>query len=1036
LWLGSFAAAAMFLVGLGLWRLTQGPIDLDRLTPYVEEALNRSAGSGLHIAISRVRLAIDRTNRALDLQVDGLRLSGSDGEQVAAFSEASASFGLNSLLDGRLVLTRVVVERPELHFVRDRDGKVTLRLGGEAADLPNFSPDILEQAGGYSPTEELFGLMPRIAVRDAILVIDDEQTGGRWRAAHIAATIERSPEGFAGDLAMSAATGVQAPELHATFRYSSADRMLDLACDIGPFEPAALASLAPELAPLASFNFPVSGSFETRVDLATLSSEGARIDFGFGEGSLKNKLLSQGALALRQGELHAIYSPETNQLRLAKLDLDLGGGTTLAVNGTVEGVTPRLITGTDPRPERLTGKLGIALVDVPVAKFEELWPPFLSPGGRQWAVTNIRDGVLDHAAVDLDLDVDPAALSAEIVSARGTMRYHDLTIRYLKGLPPVRKVGGTGTLTDKRLDFAPTEGLVRQVEITGGLLSVTDLGAPVEWQTIDLTLAGSLRDVLEVIDAKPLHYAHDIGVDPANVGGRAEFGLHFKFPLLRNLKFADVDFGVKANLTGAAIAKAAMDRDLSDGNFGIEISRPGMHLQGNARFDGVPVNLDGGILFRPKNGLRARYQVALTLNDEQQRRLGCDYLADWLTGTVGLDLTYSVLDTRRAEAEAKLDLGAATLSVAEAGWAKPSGAPANARLVLDFANDRVTRLRDIEVKAAGLNGKFALALAPDTQRIERADIERLVVGDDDFAGSVTARPEGGWRIDVRGRRLDLSHWLKQQGTPSPDDPPLLIDARLGRLILGPRRQLRDVSVHLLHQGEDWQSARIDARFADGRELRLRFGGETEKKELSFTSGDLGSTLSLLNITDNIVGGKVTVTGQVSDATGKQALRGHVDGENYNLVHAPGFARVLSLASLSGIGALLAGSGIPFSTLRGDFAYRGDRVVIEDLLAYGGAIGLTANGRLELDSKSLDLQGTIVPAYTLNSIIGNVPVLGSLLLGGEGQGLFAAAYRASGSATDPQISVNPLSALTPGFLRRLLQPNLGRAPPTQEALGVQ
>jgi hypothetical protein len=98
--------------------------------------------------------------------------------------------------------------------------------------------------------------------------------------------------------------------------------------------------------------------------------------------------------------------------------------------------------------------------------------------------------------------------------------------------------------------------------------------------------------------------------------------------------------------------------------------------------------------------------------------------------------------------------------------------------------------------------------------------------------------------------------------------------------------------------------------------------------------------------------------------------------------------------------------------------------------------VTANGRLELGAKSLDLQGTIVPAYTLNSIIGNVPVLGSLLLGGEGQGLFAATYRATGSVTDPQISVNPLSALTPGFLRRLLQPNLGRPPPSQEAPGTQ
>jgi hypothetical protein len=163
------------------------------------------------------------------------------------------------------------------------------------------------------------------------------------------------------------------------------------------------------------------------------------------------------------------------------------------------------------------------------------------------------------------------------------------------------------------------------------------------------------------------------------------------------------------------------------------------------------------------------------------------------------------------------------------------------------------------------------------------------------------------------------------------------------------------------------------------------------------------------------------------------LRGHLDGDDYNLIRAPALAKVLSLTSLNAIGSVLAGSGIPFSTLRGDFAYTENHLVLENLLAYGGAIGVTATGMLELGPHRLDIQGTIVPAYTLNSIIGNIPLFGPLLLGGEGQGLFAANYRATGSAADPQVSVNPLSALTPGFLRRLLQPNFG-FPPIQ-SLGV-
>src|SRR4029077_14997556 len=144
---------------------------------------------------------------------------------------------------------------------------------------------------------------------------------------------------------------------------------------------------------------------------------------------------------------------------------------------------------------------------------------------------------------------------------------------------PVRKVSGTATLVDKRLEFMPNGGTVKSVQVMGGSLDITNLGAPVEWQTIDLTLAGPIRDVLEVIDVKPLRYDHDIGLDPARVAGRTVFDLHFRFPLLHTLRFEDIEYSINARMPAPPIAKAAMDRDLSGGNFTIEIGRPGVHLQ-------------------------------------------------------------------------------------------------------------------------------------------------------------------------------------------------------------------------------------------------------------------------------------------------------------------------------------------------------------------------------------------------------------------------------------------------------------------------
>ena len=60
----------------------------------------------------------------------------------------------------------------------------------------------------------------------------------------------------------------------------------------------------------------------------------------------------------------------------------------------------------------------------------------------------------------------------------------------------------------------------------------------------------------------------------------------------------------------------------------------------------------------------------------------------------------------------------------------------------------------------------------------------------------------------------------------------------------------------------------------------------------------------------------------------------------------------------------------------------------------------------------------MPFTTVNSILGAIPVLGDLITGGEGSGVLAVNYSIDGALADPKVSVNPVSLLTPGFLRNL------------------
>ena len=567
-WSGTLIAALILVCGFGMWRLAQGPIDLVWLAPVLQHLLDRSAGN-LHIAISGARLRLERESGQLDLQMEGVRLARPDHEPVANLPDLSASFSFRSLLQGNVAPTRFVVERPVVRFIRDKRGKIHLALGEQRPDPPSFPSDVLDQLAGSPNPDTPFGQLCRVVVRDATLVLDDRQTGRRLQADHVDASFERDPAGMAGDLSLALPLGRSRPELHARGRYIAAARTLDVVLEAGAIEPAALSQLSPELAPLAVANFPVSGTLVARLNLRDLTAEGMEADLHFGQGSIRTELLPEGFLALQQGTFRAVYAPENSELRLVKLDLDLGGNATIRFNGNLTGITPAMVAGREPLPMLTSGALGIVLADVPVTKFESLWPPALAPGGRRWVLANVHGGVLDEASVRLDLAVDPVARSAEAVSAHGTMRYHDLAISYFHPLTPLRKVSGTAALDDKRLLFTPTGGNVKSVQITGGSVLITDLGAPVEWFTADLAVAGPIQDVLETIDAKPLRYAHDIGLDPARVAGRTEANLHFRLPLLKDLKLDQVQYAVKASLTGAAIAGVAMNRNLTDGAFAL-----------------------------------------------------------------------------------------------------------------------------------------------------------------------------------------------------------------------------------------------------------------------------------------------------------------------------------------------------------------------------------------------------------------------------------------------------------------------------------
>jgi hypothetical protein len=1014
-------AAGLILTAVALvWRLESGPVSLDFLTPYLAREMAR-AESGLAVRIDHTVLSLG-PGPSLDILARGVRFARASGAAQLMLPELRLELGLRDALMGRLAPTRIVLSEPALHLERSADGSFHFGLTAAESATPEWGDQLLRDVAVAPDRSGPFGRLSEIAIRDAELTVDDRALGLTWRARRVNARLFRDAAGFMGAAVIAVEEpGGKSAEISGKFRLDQEKRRIGVEVDLAALEPALFAGVTPALAPLAAAALPVSGRVSLEIDSETLRVIEASGDLAVGGGRIVQAGLVGGALDVASGGVRARYDPAQSRITVEQLSLELGGPV-VALSGTIDGVGDAIFAGGWPASLDINGELKLG--QVPADALPRLWPERLSPHSRRWVTEHIHDGLVSEATaqfgIHLDLS-DNAAKRVDVHQFAGTMAYRGLTVEYFKPLAPLRDVDGIASFDRSRLDLTPSKGHVNDVELTGGTAKLGKLDTDDEEIAIEFGIKGPLRTVLAVLDTEPLGYARALKINPAQVGGVADGQLSFKFPLKHDLALAMVDFGARARLSGVAIKKVLAEQDLTEGELQLRLDSASLLIDGTAALAGIPATLNWFESLDSKSATRSRYRVKAELDDAARRKLGFAFLSDKLSGPVDLDATYTLLPARKATASILLDLAKASIDVAQLNWKKAPGARANAAVDLDLQNEHIRGVRRAILAGERLDARLTAALDGDGD-LQRVDVSRLIAGETDVSGSLARRTDGGWRVEVKGLAFDASGLVakldRNPDDSSASDPPLVIDANLDRLIVGPKREARGVRGQLFSDGIHWQAMSIDATMFGGGKAALRFGESAGDRSFRLTTDDLGALLRLFDVSDNIVGGRLEITGQVEDAGRRRTFRGKLDGADYRVVGVPAFARLLSLASLSGIAALLTGEGIPFTTLKGDFVSTEGKIEVKELRAYGGALGIKVEGIYDVAGGTLDLAGTLVPAYTINSVLGNIPLLGTLLTGGEGEGVFGANFRVAGPVGDSKITVNPLSALAPGLLRKL------------------
>ncbi len=104
---------------------------------------------------------------------------------------------------------------------------------------------------------------------------------------------------------------------------------------------------------------------------------------------------------------------------------------------------------------------------------------------------------------------------------------------------------------------------------------------------------------------------------------------------------------------------------------------------------------------------------------------------------------------------------------------------------------------------------------------------------------------------------------------------------------------------------------------------------------------------------------------------------------------------------------------PFSVGYGQF-------VLEESYVKGPLLGANLRGKVDFKTKRINIGGTYIPLQGLNGALGGIPVLGQIISGAQGEGIFGITFAVQGATSNPQVIVNPLSLVAPGIFREMFQ----------------
>jgi len=653
------------------------------------------------------------------------------------------------------------------------------------------------------------------------------------------------------------------------------------------------------------------------------------------------------------------------------------------------------------------------------------WPPSLGTDARDLVQESFLSGTMED--VKLSFDLAPGTIVDDTLADDAmeiTYTARNVSYRFLSDIPPAENADVRGRVTGNGLSIELLSGRISdwtldrgRVEISrfkpaGGELKVTGYGR------------GPVRDALRVLSESNLGIGGDDGLDVSRFSGSGEGDFEIRRLVGMPEGEEDLRYRVDGRMREGGLTDVFRDLDLGAATASVTVTPERLSVAGFGDVDGTAVTFEWEDGLGNDSVVRdASLLVRGTVDADALNRFGFALRA-FLGGEMPMEINAVGDGMDFDRVDVFVDLTPARFDLTEIGLRKPPGAAGQAEVSYFAPTEERAERYTARLNGEGFDLVGEVSYLLDG-RIDMINVQRaFVTGRIDVAGEIS-RGEAE-RIDIRmnGPYLDASGLF--DGVSSVGDGAGTLDgdfdlsATVGELNLGEGLAVREATLSARVREGSVEALAADGETSPGQRFSAALARQANgMRSVRVRADDASFFLMALLDIDFLLGGRLELDGVLRPKG--EASRFDLRLFDARLSDAPMFTQVLSLASLRGLADTLSGEGVLFSEVELPLTIVGARFIVRGGRASGPALGLTLNGFFELgENGAIDLSGVLVPSFGINSALGGIPVIGDLFVSREGEGVFSLTYGVEGTLTRAQVSVNPLSAITPGVLRRIFE----------------